>query len=200
VDQEEVRLLPGVRLLVKPIRQSQLWNALTAGGSDAPPAGPSVAVVGAALPAAETVAPLAARLLVVEDNIVNQKVVLRQLARLGYTRVDAVANGLEAVSAVAAARYDAVVMDCQMPEMDGYEATRRIRAREASASPPYAGRLPIIAVTAHALQGDREQCLAAGMDDYLSKPIRPSDLKRVLERWLPAEGAAAAAPCEERPT
>jgi CheY-like chemotaxis protein len=100
------------------------------------------------------------------------------LERLGY-RADVAANGAEAVSLVERMQYDAVLMDCQMPEMDGYEATRLIRSREGAKK-----RVPIIAMTADALSGDRERCLAAGMDDYISKPIKLHVVAAVLERWL----------------
>jgi len=117
--------------------------------------------------------------LLVEDNPINQKVACLMLERIGH-RVVVAANGKEAMAALQGNRFDVVLMDCQMPEMDGFEATRRIRAEE------QAGRhLPIIAMTANAMQSDREQCLSAGMDDYLSKPVRLSDLASMLERWLP---------------
>jgi CheY-like chemotaxis protein len=130
--------------------------------------------------------------LVVEDNPVNQRLTVRLLEKLGC-RTDVAANGRAAVERLAGLSYDLVFMDCQMPELDGYEATRLIRA---SATP--AARVPIVAMTANAMRGDRERCLAAGMDDYLSKPIKPSDLSRMLERWCPIDrsesGADAAQP------
>ncbi|HUB76704.1 MAG TPA: ATP-binding protein [Solirubrobacteraceae bacterium] len=118
--------------------------------------------------------------LVAEDNPVNQILAARLLERAGY-RAEIVANGRQAVDAVRQTAYDAVLMDCRMPELDGYAATREIRALEGSER-----RLPIIAMTAESMAGDRERCLAAGMDDYVSKPIRCEELAAVLERRLAA--------------
>jgi PAS domain S-box-containing protein len=122
------------------------------------------------------------RLLLVEDNLINRKVVLKILERFGC-RADAVASGLEAVKALEMAPYDLVLMDVQMPEMDGLEATRVIRSPE---SPVRNHDIPIIAVTAHAMTGDRERCLKAGMDDYVSKPVQLQQLAEAIERQLPA--------------
>ncbi|PXF56331.1 MAG: histidine kinase [Deltaproteobacteria bacterium] len=117
-------------------------------------------------------------ILIAEDNIVNQKVALKMLERMGF-RANAVANGLEAVKAVEDMPYDLVLMDCQMPEMDGYEATREIRSSKSKIR-----NLPIIALTANAMKGDREKCINAGMDDYLAKPLSPKALVDMMEKWL----------------
>jgi len=120
------------------------------------------------------------RILLAEDNIVNQKVALAMLSKLGY-RADAVANGHEAISALRTIAYDIVLMDCQMPELDGYDATRRIREGDPETPNP---AVPIIALTASAMAEDRDRCLDAGMNDFLSKPVDPQALSDVLSRWL----------------
>jgi CheY-like chemotaxis protein len=120
------------------------------------------------------------RILVAEDNAINQKVALKLLDRLGY-RADAVANGQEAVTATASIPYDLIFMDCQMPEMDGYEATAIIRSKT---SETLNSEIPIVALTANAMEGDRDRCIAAGMNDYLSKPFNPEALVEILNKWL----------------
>jgi two-component system, sensor histidine kinase and response regulator len=118
------------------------------------------------------------RILLVEDNVVNQKVAVRIIEKMGH-RVDVAADGHQGVEAWAARAYDLVLMDCQMPVMDGYEATRQIRRREAGRR-----RTPIVALTAHAINGADLECFEAGMDDYLTKPIEPARLRALLARML----------------
>jgi CheY-like chemotaxis protein/anti-sigma regulatory factor (Ser/Thr protein kinase) len=128
-------------------------------------------------PVASPVAAAVYKLLVVDDNEVNRKVAVGFLRKMGHD-VDTAEDGRQAVDAVESARYDFVFMDCQMPVMDGYEATRQIKARFP--------RLPVVAVTANAMEGDRERCLAAGMDDYMTKPVKREKLQDMLDRWLNA--------------
>jgi CheY-like chemotaxis protein len=117
-------------------------------------------------------------ILIAEDNAINQKVIERMVQKLGY-RVNLVTNGKEAIDALSRSSYGLIFMDCQMPEMDGFEACREIRKRGSGV------RIPIVAITANAMKGDRERCLAAGMDDYVSKPFKQEDLRIVIERWMP---------------
>jgi CheY-like chemotaxis protein len=177
-DDEELRAAGLLLRLTKPVKHAHLRDALSRvlattdarkAAAVSRPAAPAVAVESRR-----------ARVLVAEDNRVNQRVVLLQLRQLGYS-ADAVANGAEALEALGRIAYDVVLMDCQMPEMDGYEAAALIRQREGSG--PL--RVPIIAMTAHALTGDREKCLDAGMDDYISKPVKVPELDAVLSRWDP---------------
>lgn len=135
------------------------------------------------------------RILVAEDNVVNQRVIAGFLNRLGL-RADLVCNGAEVLEAVSRVPYDLVLMDVSMPEMDGLEATRRLRDREArgEVASRHARALPVIAMTAHVMQGDREHCLAIGMNDYLAKPISSRQLSVVLERWLGEETTQVTSP------
>jgi len=165
-------------ILNKPLKQSALFDALVSvfAGATAPsPRQATTPVVDATL---ATRIPL--RILLAEDNAVNQKLALRILVQMGY-RADVAGNGLEAIQAVQRQTYDVILMDVQMPEMDGLEASRQIRRRW-----PVGKRPRIIAMTANAMQGDREMCLAAGMDDYLSKPIRVNELVAALTRSAPS--------------
>ena len=176
--------------LTKPVRQSQLFDCLvsvlnqpvTAGDGQTTSTDCQTSLITRHI-LQETRALSPRLLLLAEDNIVNQKVAMRQLQKLGY-RADAVVNGREALEALRRIPYDLVLMDCQMPEMDGYEATAEIRRREGTAR-----HTTIVAMTAHALDGDREKCLAGGMDDYISKPVNAAELGRVLERCFSVEDA-----------
>lgn len=127
------------------------------------------------------------RVLVAEDNAVNQKVAVRMLEKLGC-RVDVAADGREAVERWQGQPYDVVFMDCQMPEMTGFEATREIRRRETLAP----GRTPIVALTAHVSDGDRRRCLECGMDDFIPKPVERERLRQALLRWGSHDGSPAA--------
>jgi CheY-like chemotaxis protein len=136
--------------------------------------------------------------LVAEDNPINQKVAVRMLEKLGY-RTDVAANGLEAVAVLSRASYAAVLMDVQMPELDGYGATAKIRRREDERAEGES-HTPIIAMTANAMQGDREKALEAGMDDYVSKPVNSEELSEVLERWIQPATPRASVVQEESET
>lgn len=183
--------------LTKPLRESQLVRCLAmvleqaamSASEGQPPPEPEL-VTRHTLAEAATSAGM--KILLAEDNIINQKVAVRIFERLGH-RVDVVANGLEAIEALSRIAYDLVFMDCQMPEMDGFEAARVIRGRESRDAPVSVSdthhpslatrHVPIIAMTANAMPGDRETCLQAGMDDYVSKPVTSDALAAVFERW-----------------
>jgi signal transduction histidine kinase/CheY-like chemotaxis protein len=184
---------PGVRCIPvsKPVRELSLLEALLRTFGPPPPDSASQLA-----PLAARLAPEArrARILAAEDNRINQLVIAKFMERLGHD-VDLVANGREVLEAVRERRYDLILMDCQMPEMDGFEATAALRALGA----PLA-HIPIVAVTAHAVHGDRELCLAAGMDDYLSKPVALDDLAAVLDRWLEHSSGVPRSPASSYPS
>jgi CheY-like chemotaxis protein len=167
------------RTLTKPVKPSELLDAvvgaLHASEPVAPAASPAPPAATDTPEPTEQAAASPIRVLLAEDNAVNQKVALRMLLKLGY-RADVAANGLEVLEALERQPYDAILMDVQMPEMDGLEATRRIRARSPNGVPQ------IIAMTANAMSGDREACIEAGMNDYISKPVREPDLAAALAR------------------
>jgi CheY-like chemotaxis protein len=182
--------------LMKPVKQSELYDAIhTALGSAA--ASGSVPCFRGPLASEqnssqglgrESMPPLrrCLRVLLAEDNAVNQILVVRLLEKEGH-QVTVAGNGREVLDRVAKERFDLVLMDVQMPEISGFEATTAIRQREHSTG----GRLPIVAMTAHAMKGDRERCLEAGMDGYVAKPIQAGELFHVIERTVPAEPAPA---------
>ncbi len=177
----------GALRVSKPARRSALLDAVARAlhGREAQERDPA--------PEAPAPAPprLALRVLIAEDNAVNRVLLSSMLAKRGIA-ADVAVDGRQALALASEREYALVFMDCQMPEVDGYEATRRLRDAEAASGGP---RLPIVAMTAHALAGDRDRCLAAGMDDYLTKPLRPHDLDAVLARWTGDETPAE--PLEE---
>lgn len=185
--------------LQKPVRQSQLYDCLTAlsAKSESGPAKSSPVVVRPSM--RESEAPRkdktfsSLRILLAEDNLVNQKVALTQLFSLGY-RAEAVPNGLELLKALENNPVDIILMDCQMPEMDGFAATDAIRRLEGTAR-----HTTIIAMTANALDGDQEKCLAAGMDDYLSKPVKAEALRLKLERWTKPDQSGNGLRADKKP-
>jgi CheY-like chemotaxis protein len=177
--------------LTKPIRQSSLYECLSLVLANPSCAAGSTIQSTASLITRHSLVEIQAqsqrRILVAEDNPVNQKVAVKMLEKLGY-RVDIAGNGREAVEASVRVSYDLIFMDCHMPEMDGFEATATIRAQQHEIR-----HMPIIAMTANAMQEDRDRCLAAGMDDFLSKPVTSQSLTAVLNRWLPHDPGSAKA-------
>ncbi|MHB9096850.1 MAG: response regulator [Syntrophales bacterium] len=188
-DREEESRELGIRAyLRKPVRQSQLYNVFASLG-DRPVHEESGETAPAGVQAIKGCF-ASFRILLVEDNAVNQAVSRAMLEYFGC-HTDVAGNGREALEVFSRVGHDLILMDCQMPEMDGYEATRAIREKEAACGGERGYmRTPIVALTAHAMEGDRETCLKAGMDDYLSKPFRPKELYAVLARWM--------IPCSDR--
>ena len=143
-------------------------------------------------------AKLPLRILLVDDNAINQKVAMRILQQIGY-QPDLAGNGREALEALDRKPYDFIFMDVMMPELDGHEATRLLRRRQmVGGQPNYDQRIVVVAMTAHAMAGDREKCLAAGMDDYLSKPVRPKDVRDMVEKWA-GQFLSESKPSEPKP-
>jgi two-component system, sensor histidine kinase and response regulator len=193
-DAKKTQLAGIVNIVAKPVRRSELLDCLSSALDG--PEDSSFPPLGAREEEDSVVRTFRGRVLLVEDNPINQEVGRAMLEMLGL-QVDLAENGREAIEAMARVFYDLVFMDCQMPEMDGYEAARLVREREksgyrkqenesrhittSSTEPPH---VPIIALTAHALEGDREKCLSAGMDDYLSKPFNMVQLIGILESWM----------------
>ncbi len=180
--------------VAKPVKPAQLCEMLVRALLNPKIAAPQEAPAKPDQPLAER---LPLQILLCDDNAINQKVAARILQQLGY-QPGLAANGREALDALDRKPYNLIFMDVMMPEMDGLEATRAIRERQKAGAANYHSNIVIVAMTAQAMQGDREKCLAAGMDDYLAKPIRPKDVRAIIERWgsrsAPAEQPAAPAP------
>jgi CheY-like chemotaxis protein len=187
-DAARCRRLGVTNYLVKPILQRELRAVIAAAletgtGRAHPP-----------VPDEETVTPKPLKLLLAEDNPVNQRVAVAMLKREGHT-VTVVDNGADAVAAAAGTSFDAILMDVQMPRMGGFEATAAIREHERTTSV----HVPIIALTASAMEGDRDRCLRAGMDDYISKPISRADLNRALRPYMPHNAVSVRTASPEEP-
>jgi CheY-like chemotaxis protein len=184
--------IPFVTFTTKPVKPVQFFEALTRAFSNiksVPEQAPSPVQTQQTL-----ASQLPLRVLLCDDNTINQKVATRILQQLGY-EPDLAANGREALDALDRKPYDLIFMDVMMPEMDGLEATRVIRKlQQSGGNANFSGRIVIVAMTAQAMQGDREKCIAAGMDDYLAKPIRPKDVRTVIEHWSSEISSAAPVP------
>ena len=170
--------------LTKPVKPAQLFESLVRIVSGVRTAPKPTRTPGKLDPTLASRLPL--RVLLCDDNLINQKVATRLLQQMGY-RSTIAGNGVEALAAIERAPFDLVFMDVMMPEMDGLEATQQIRARQRNRAqnPNFKSPMIIVAMTASAMPGDRDKCLAAGMDDYLSKPVRPEDVRTIVERWGP---------------
>jgi signal transduction histidine kinase/two-component SAPR family response regulator/HPt (histidine-containing phosphotransfer) domain-containing protein len=185
----------GIFGVTKPVKPAQLFAALDQALLSP---GKEVAAPVPVTPASPVANRIPLRILLVDDNEINQKVAARILHQLGY-QPDLAENGRKALEALDQKNYDLVFMDVMMPEMSGLEAsnTIRVRQKDPAIHPTYGGRIIIVAMTAHAMQGDRDKCLAAGMNDYLAKPIRPADIRGIIEKWAvpttPAEAKPASA-------
>jgi signal transduction histidine kinase/two-component SAPR family response regulator len=187
IDANDIQAAQTDAFLSKPVRQTQLLESLSALVQTTTTSAPSSNGVKPdeptpfepAIEAPDAHIAAGVRVLLAEDNLFNQKIAFRQLQRLGC-EPDVVASGKAALDAVSKKTYDLILMDCQMPGMDGYQATAEIRRREKAPQ-----HMTVIAMTANALEGDREKCLSAGMDDYLPKPVKTEDLANVFKRWLP---------------
>jgi len=187
LDAEDMKQAGIEACVLKPVKQARLFNRICEVMAGHQPLG-RIKTQTATLTMKSPITPPAdlsrktVRILLAEDNVINQKVALGLLNNIGYG-ADVAANGLEVLAALEVRPYDLILMDCQMPELDGYETTHRIRAN------PDSGSMRIIAMTANAMRGESEKCLDAGMDDYLSKPVRLEALRDMLARWMPAKKA-----------
>jgi CheY-like chemotaxis protein/HPt (histidine-containing phosphotransfer) domain-containing protein len=210
-NQPDISSVSFASCLTKPVKPAQLYEVLARAISGAKALPQKTSPNLKLDPGLATRLPL--RVLLCDDNTINQKVALRLLQQMGY-RADLAANGLEALTALERQPYDLVFMDVMMPEMGGLEATRMIRERQQQKSkfPHYKSPIVIVAMTANAMQGDREKCISAGMDDYLAKPVRPEDIRLIIERWAASaakldlqekngapEGSAGRAPAGDAP-
>jgi len=189
MDAEDMKAAGIEACVLKPVKQSRLFNRIAEIMANHTPLARKIGSTGSvklsglaiAKPAVVDVKPV--RILLAEDNVINQKVAVGLLHNMGY-KADVANNGLEVLSALALRPYDLILMDCQMPELDGYETTQRIR------STPEFANMHIVAMTANAMRGESEKCIDAGMNDYLSKPVRLEALRDMVARWLPAEKKA----------
>jgi signal transduction histidine kinase/HPt (histidine-containing phosphotransfer) domain-containing protein len=189
--------IPFVTFTTKPVKPVQFFETLTRSFSNTKPAPAQTLPPVQIRPTLASQRPL--RVLLCDDNTINQKVAVRILQQLGY-EPDQASNGREALDALGRKPYDFIFMDVMMPEMDGLEATRAIRKlQQDGGNANFSGRIVIIAMTAQAMQGDREKCITAGMDDYLAKPIRPNDVRAIIERWSAKMDAPAPVPSVATP-